>query len=301
MESRVGQLNSRFEIPGTAQVVGGNGRLPKVRIASREAVGEMYLHGAHVTCWKPVGREEVLFLSSRSRWEDGQAIRGGVPVCFPWFGNKADDPKAPAHGFVRTRAWQIESIEQIGSAVTVSMFTESNEDTARWWPAEFRLVHRATFGEELSLELVVTNTGKTSLCFEEALHAYHRVGNIEKARVRGLDMVHYLDKTDSNRENMQQGEITVVSETDRVYLNTTDAIELEDPVLHRCTRVTKENSQTTVVWNPWVRKAHSLSDFADDEWKQMICIEASNVSDSAVHLAPGQHHKMKVIVKVADI
>ena len=146
MESRVGQLNSRFEIPGTAQVVGGNGRLPKVRIASREAVGEMYLHGAHVTCWKPFGREEVLFLSSQSRWEDGQAIRGGVPVCFPWFGNKADDPKAPAHGFVRTRAWQIESIEQIGSAVTVSMFTESNEDTTRWWPAEFRLVHRATFG-----------------------------------------------------------------------------------------------------------------------------------------------------------
>ena len=99
---------------------------------------------------------------------------------------------------------------------------------------------------------------------------------------------------------MQQGEIAIASETDRVYLNTTDAIELEDPVLHRCTRVTKENSQTTVVWNPWVRKAHSLSDFADDEWKQMICIETSNVSDSAVHLAPGQHHTMKVLVKVAD-
>ena len=300
MESLIAQLNSRFEIPGIAWVVGGNGGLPKVRITSRETVGEMYLHGAHVTCWEPAGREEVLFLSSQSRWEDGKAIRGGVPICFPWFGNKADHPEAPAHGFVRTRAWQIESIEQVGSAVTVSMFTESDEDSARWWPAEFRLVHRATFGRELSLELVVTNTGKTSLRFEEALHAYHSVGNIEKARVRGLDGVHYLDKTDSNRKKMQQGEIVIASETDRIYLDTTGAMELEDPVLHRCTRVTKENSQTTVVWNPWVQKAHSLSDFADDDWKQMICIETSNVSDFSLSLDPGEQHTMKALVRITD-
>lgn len=301
MKGTIAQSDHRFEIPGTAQVVEGNGGLPKVRITSPEVVGEMYLYGAHVTSWKPVGGEEVLFLSSQSRWKDGHAIRGGVPVCFPWFGDKADDPKAPAHGFVRTKAWQLESIAQVGAAVTVSMFTESNEDTKRWWPAEFRMVHRATFGSELSLELVVTNTGTTSLRFEEALHAYHRVGNIADVRLRGLDTVHYLDKTDSNRKKIQHGEIVIVSETDRVYLNTRDAIELEDPVLHRRIRVTKENSLTTVVWNPWVQKAHSLADLADDEWTQMICIESSNVSDFAVDLAPGQQHKMKAIVRVADL
>ena len=300
MEGAIPELDHRFELPGTAQVVEGNGGLSKVRITCPEAVGEMYLHGAHVTSWKPVGGEEVLFLSSQSRWAQGHAIRGGVPVCFPWFGGKADDPTAPAHGFVRTRVWQLESIAQVGGAVTVSMFTESDEGTKRWWPAEFRLVHRATFGSELSLELVVTNTGGTSLRFEEALHAYHRVGNIEKTRVRGLDTVHYFDKTDSNRKKMQHGEIVIVSETDRVYLDTRDAIELEDPVLRRRTRVTKEDSRTTVVWNPWVQKAHSLSDFADDEWMQMICIESSNVSDFAVDLAPGQRHKMKALVRVAN-
>jgi len=300
MKGAIPELDHRFELPGTAQVVEGNGGLSKVRITCPEAVGEMYLHGAHVTSWKPVGGEEVLFLSSQSRWAQGHAIRGGVPVCFPWFGGKADDPTAPAHGFVRTRAWQLESIAQVGGAVTVSMFTESDEGTKRWWPAEFRLVHRATFGSELSLELVVTNTGGTSLRFEEALHAYHRVGNIEKTRVRGLDTVHYFDKTDSNRKKMQHGEIVIVSETDRVYLDTRDPIELEDPVLRRRTRVTKENSRTTVVWNPWVQKAHSLSDFADDEWMQMICIESSNVSDFAVDLAPGQRHKMKALVRVAN-
>ena len=300
MEGAIEELDRRFEIPGIAQVVEGKGGLPKVRITSPEAVGEMYMHGAHVTSWTPAGGEEVLFLSSQTRWEHGHAIRGGIPICFPWFGGKADDPKAPAHGLVRTKSWQLESITQVGRAVTVSMFTESDEGTKRWWPAEFRLVHRATFGRELSLKLEVTNTGKTSLRFEEALHTYHRVGNIEMTRVRGLDKVQYLDKTDSNRKKVQQGEIAIVSEIDRVYLNTQDPVELEDTVLRRRTRVIKQNSLTTVVWNPWVQKAQALSDLGDDEWMQMICIETSNVADFALVLAPGQQHTMEAVVKLAD-
>lgn len=300
MESAIAEVNRRFEIPGIAQIVEGNGGLPKVRVTSSECEGEMYLHGAHVTSWKPATTEEVLFLSSQSRFEYGRAIRGGVPICFPWFGGKVDDPKAPSHGFARTKAWQLDSIVQTGGAVTVGMFTESNEDTKGWWPADFRLVHRATFGSELGLELVVTNTGRTSLRFEEALHTYHRVGNIDNTRVRGLDKVYYLDKTDSNRKKQQDGEIVIVSETDRVYLNTRDAIEVEDPALRRRINVKKDNSLTTVVWNPWAQKASSFSDFAPGEWTHMICIEASNVADFAVDLAPGQQHRMKALVSVAD-
>ena len=301
METAPGESERRSEIPAMASVIGGNGGLQKVRITAPAAEGEMYLHGAHVTSWKPTGTEEMLFLSSQSRWENGHAIRGGIPICFPWFGGKADDPKAPTHGFVRTKAWRLESITQIQDGVAVSMFTESDEDTRRWWPAEFHLAYRVTFGSDLLLELVVTNTGKRSLRFEEALHAYYRVGNILNARVSGLHAVNYIDKTDSNRKKVQRGEIAIVSETDRVYLNTRDAIELEDPSLRRRIRVTKENSSTTVVWNPWVQKAHSLSDLADDEWMQMICIETSNVSDFAVDLASGQQHKMRAVVRVVDL
>jgi glucose-6-phosphate 1-epimerase len=300
MKAAIEESNRRWEIPGAAQIVEGNGGLPKVRVTSARAEGEIYLHGAHVTSWKPAGREEVFFVSSQSRWEDGRAIRGGIPICFPWFGNKADDPKAPAHGFVRTKAWQIESIARVGDAVQVSMFTESDEDTRKWWPAEFRAVYSVTFDSQLSLELEVTNLGQAPVRFEEALHAYHRVGEIEKARVRGLDGVRYLDKTDANRQKQQQGEIAIVSETDRVYLDTTNAIEIEDLALKRRTRVTKENSRTTVVWNPWVEKAHALSDLADDEWKRMLCIETSNVSAYSVTLPPGQQHRMKAVVSVDD-
>jgi glucose-6-phosphate 1-epimerase len=300
MNAALADSYGRFEIPGIAEVVPGNGGLPKVRITTSEGSGEMYLHGAHVTSWKPADEDEVLFLSAKSQWEDGRAIRGGVPICFPWFRGKTDDPKAPAHGFVRTKAWQIESITQGGGAVTVSMFTESDEDTKKWWPAEFRLVHRATFGSELSMELEVTNAGKTPLRFEEALHAYFRVGNVEMTRTQAPDAFHYYDKTDVHTQKTQLGEIVITSETDRVYLDTRDPIEVEDPVLQRRIRVSKENSLNTVVWNPWEQKAASISDLAKDEWTQMLCIEPSNVLSFAVELAPGQQHTMKAVARVVE-
>jgi glucose-6-phosphate 1-epimerase len=294
------ELDRRFGIPGIARVIAGNGGLAKVVINTREAAGEVYLHGAHVTSWLPRGAEEVLFVSSKSRWEDGHAIRGGVPICFPWFADKTDDPNAPAHGFVRTKDWQLQSIAQAGDAITVSMFTESNDATKRWWPADFQLAFRATFGSELNLELAARNTGTTSLRFEEAMHAYFRVGQIEKVQLQGLNTVHYLDKTDSNRTKTQQGPIVIVSETDRVYLGTKSAVTLEDHASRRRIDVTKENSCTTVVWNPWAEKSKALSDFGDDEWTQMVCIETSNVADFAVELAPGQNHGMKASVRIAD-
>ncbi|MBI3411992.1 MAG: D-hexose-6-phosphate mutarotase, partial [Planctomycetes bacterium] len=286
--------------PGIATVTQGNGGLAKVRITTADAEGEMYLHGAHVTSWKPRGADEVLFVSSKSRWEDGKAIRGGVPICFPWFADRAGDPKAPAHGFVRGKSWKLESIVQNGNAVTVSMVTENDESTREWWPVDFRLVYRATFSSELGLELAVLNTGATPARFEEALHAYFRVGHIDKVRLQGLETAHYLDKPDSNREKTQQGAILIVSETDRVYLNTQHAIELEDQSLRRRVCVSKENSLTTVVWNPWVEKAKALADLEDAEWMQLVCIETSNVADFAVELAPAQQHVMKASVRVSQ-
>ena len=284
--SKIAELNRRFGIPGLAEVVAGNGGLPKVSITSPAAAGEMYLHGAHVTSWKPGGAGEVLFLSSHSRWQDGKAIRGGIPICFPWFRAKSDDPHAPAHGFVRTKSWELEAIAQHGNAISVSMFTESDDSTKRWWPADFRLVHRATFGAELQLELEVINTGTTTVRFQEALHTYHRVGRVETARLHGLDEVHYLDNTDSNREKVQHGDVVIASQTDRAYLTAQPEVELEDPTLHRRIQIAKENSATTVVWNPWVEAARTLPDLGEDEWTQMFCVEASNVLDCAVESNP---------------
>lgn len=298
MASSISELNRRFGIAGVAAVVEGKGGLAQVRITGKAAAGEVYLHGAHVTSWKPAGAQEVIYLSPRSLYQDGVAIRGGVPVCFPWFGDKKDDPKAPAHGFVRTKSWHLDSIAQKGDAVTVTMFTENSKSTQKYWPFDFRLMHRVTFGPELMLELTVANTGSEPFTFEEALHAYYKVKDVTKSRIAGLNGVHYLDKTDSFREKKQSGDVVITAETDRVYLNTASPLELSDPVLQRGIKVAKQNSRTTVIWNPWRAKAAELKDLGMDQWKSMLCIEVTNVGKYAVELQPGQKHKMQARVKL---
>src|SRR5215831_4925161 len=180
-DARIADLNERFGLSGIAQIVSGNGGLRKIQIETRSAKGEVYLHGAQMTAWRPAGLDEVLFLSRKSHWQDGKAIRGGIPVCFPWFRAKVDDPKAPAHGFVRTKEWRIDSIAAgPGDSVSVRLSTESDESTRRWWPFDFRLEYQIMVGRELKLELTMRNTGQSQLRFEEALHTYFSVGNAEE-------------------------------------------------------------------------------------------------------------------------
>jgi glucose-6-phosphate 1-epimerase len=299
--TRAAELHRRFGIPGLVQVCEGNGGLPRVRITGPHGKGEVYLYGAHVTSWRPKGFDDVVYVSSKARWQEGQAIRGGIPVCFPWFRGKADDPKAPAHGFARTRMWQLESIVESNGRVSVTMFTESDDQTRRWWPAEFRLVHRVSFGSELKKELVCTNAGTSPLRFEEALHTYNRVANVQDTRVQGLDGAHYLDNTNSNLDKVQQGDVAIASQTDNAYLSTRNAVDLIDPGMQRRIRLTKENSLNTVVWNPWREKASEMKDLGDGEWAQFLCVEACNIRDAAITLAPGQEHKMTAIVSVAKL
>jgi len=251
-----------------------------------------------VTSWKSTGNDEVLFISTKSRWEEGHAIRGGIPICFPWFRGKLHDPHAPAHGFVRTKMWQLESIIQNENGVAVTMFTQSDEHTRKWWLGEFRLVHRVTFGSELRLELVCMNTGTTPFCFEEALHTYNRIVNIQDTRVQGLDSVTYLDNTESNKEKPQRGDAIIASPTDRAYCNTQNEVDLLDLKKTRRIRLRKEHSLNTVVWNPWSEGAARLQDLGDGEWRQFLCVEASNILDARINLAPGQEHRMAAVLTV---
>ncbi len=180
------------------------------------------------------------------------------------------------------------------------MFTESDASTQRWWPADFHLVHRATFGSELNLELEVTNNGTGTVRFQEALHSYFKVGQVQTARLHGLDGVHYLDNTDSNREKVQHDDVVVLCETDRAYLTNAPDLELVDTALRRSIHIAKQNSLTTVVWNPWAEGARALPDLGDDEWTQMFCVEASNVLECAVDLAPGEQHRLAATITVAN-
>jgi glucose-6-phosphate 1-epimerase len=295
------ELNRRLGIADRAQVLADEAGLPQVRVTTPRCNGEMDLHGAQVTSWNPAGAEELIFLSRQARWEEGKAIRGGIPICFPWFRAKADDSHAPAHGVVRTKIWTMESVEQNADGIIVSMSTQSDPDTRRWWPADFRVLYRVTFGSELRLELKVSNTGAKPFHFEEALHTYYRVGDVRKVRIRGLDGVTYLDNTDSNKKKKQNGDVVISSPTDNAYMNTQNPLQLIDPVLNRSIQVIKQNSDSTVIWNPWAEGARALSDLGGDEWQDMVCVEGSNILENAVELAPSADHKITVKMAVTPL
>jgi glucose-6-phosphate 1-epimerase len=290
------QLNDSFAIPGIAQIVPGNDGQPKIRITSVAASAEIYLHGAHLTSWIPAGGEEVIFLSGKAQYQDGKAIRGGVPVCFPWFNAKADDPKAPSHGLVRTKTWELESITHEGNAISVTLSTASDEATRKWWPHEFRAEQRITISSHLQMELTATNTGAGPFSFQEALHTYYRVGNVRYARLVGLDHLSYLDNTEGNVEKLQYGDNTFTQRIDNAYLNTEADLVLTDPTLKRRILIGKQNSHNTVVWNPWAELAATMADLGD-EWPHFLCVEAANIRAKAITLQPGEQHTMTAMIR----
>ncbi len=301
MQTEFTALNDKLAIPGVAGVVLGHGGLPKIQITSQAATAEIYLHGAHVTSWQPSGAEEVIFISKLSHFEDGKAIRGGIPICFPWFRAKADNPKAPSHGLVRTRTWNLESIAQKDSDIIASLTTESDDTTRALWPFEFRATHRITIGATLKLELIVENTGSEPFHFEEALHTYNRVSDAAAIRISGIDGVTYLDNRDNNTTKIQAGDIHFTAATDNAYIDTAHSVTIQDAGLNRSIRLDKQNSDTTVVWNPWSDGAAAFADMDDNEWREFACVEASNILSAAVKLQPGQSHTVTANITVSAV
>jgi glucose-6-phosphate 1-epimerase len=299
-DTQMEQLNREFAIPGVVRIARGNGSLPKILIETKAATAEIYLYGAQVTSWVPAGADEVLFVSEKSHWEAGRAIRGGIPICFPWFRAKADDKSAPSHGFVRTKEWRIESISaQAEDSVRVCLSTESDDSTRRWWPFDFRLEYRITVGAKLRLELAMKNSGQSALRFEEALHTYFKVGDVEQVRVHGLDGAIFLDNREGNREKIQRGDVVLLRQTDNAYANANGMAEIIDPLLGRTLKTEKLGSNSTIVWNPWSDGASSMADLSEHEWRQMLCVEGGNILTSAVSLDPGQSHSMAIAICLA--
>ena len=292
-------LQQRFGIPDVVRFEDGPNGLVRVRIAAPAAEAEIYLHGGHVTHYQPQGSRPVLFVSARSRYDAKSAIRGGVPVIFPWFGAKGDDPAAPQHGFVRAAAWDMESVERMApDAVTLVLRLDASEATRAVWPHRFVLRHRIGVGAALDLSLEVDNGSAEPFVFEEALHTYLAVGNVREASVTGLAGTTYIDKTDGMARKRQGPEpLRLTGETDRVYLSTRATCVLDDPVGRRRLIVEKDGSESTVVWNPWATKARALSDLGAEEWPGMVCIETANAADNRVTLAPGARHRMRATIR----
>jgi glucose-6-phosphate 1-epimerase len=245
----------------------------------------------------------VLFVSGQSLFAPSKAIRGGVPLIFPWFGAKADDPKAPQHGFVRSQPWTLADVTVLADGTaTITLTFAPGEATRKVWPHEFALTYTVTVGAALELSLEVRNTGTTTFTYEEAMHTYLAVADVRKATIEGLGGREFVDKVDGFRRKTQPpGPFSLDGETDRVYLRTPDTVVVNDRQAGgggRILSVSKRGSDATVVWNPWIAKAKAMSDFGDDEWPRMLCVETANAAETAVTLGPGQSHVMRAAVKV---
>jgi glucose-6-phosphate 1-epimerase len=301
------ELNDRFRIPGVAEVISDRGGLPAVWVegsnVSHGASATIYLHGGHVASWRPKGAEDVLWVSDKSHWQDGKAIRGGVPICFPWFGPHPTQPSLPAHGFARLKGWRLESLEKMpmDMGLRISLVLESDNSTRALWPHEFLLRNTLQFGAEgLRMHLELTNRDKNRFSSEIAQHSYFAVGDVRQVRVTGLEEGRYIDKTDGMKRKPQTGPVTITAETDRIYLTPAGEVFIEDPVKRRRIRIRKA-SPNTVVWNPWIDKAKAMADFGDEEWPRMLCVETAKVGDAAVTVAPGETEQLFTELQVQSL
>ena len=288
-------LEDRFGIEGEVSFAEGPNGLPVVVVSNTLAMGSLALQGAQLLSWAPHSEEEVIWLSPRARFGPGQSIRGGVPVCWPWFGPHPSEPSFPTHGFARTAPWEVIEVETLedGSNRLGFRLLRSEAGFAEW-PHSTPLEIRHTLGATLEMELRTLNQTPAPITLGEALHTYFSVSDIRQVKIEGLDGCEYLDKTDGRRRKRQSGPVTFSEETDRVYLGTAADCVIDDPGLKRRIRIKKRGSRSTVVWNPWEEKARQLGDFDENGYLRMVCVESANAEDDRVTLAPGEEHRLWV-------
>ena len=281
----------RFAVPGSVTIDAGCGGLPRVSIATPLCRGEIYLHGAHVTAWQPAGHAPVIWMSTQSWFAAGKPIRGGIPVCWPWFGPAAEAGK-PVHGLARFADWDLTSVaaEADGTVAVVLRL-------ALTAPAS-ELILTARFGRRLEVTLDARNTGTASLAIGEALHTYLAVGDVRRVQVRGLAGVAGFDRVAQPIALTAPEAITVAAETDLLFNATESVVTVQDAAWNRTLRIAKSGSRSTVVWNPWVAKSAKMPDFGDHEWPGMLCVEAANALADGYQLAPGASNRLGTVIEV---
>jgi len=286
-------LNSRFSL-AQLQFKETNG-LIVVEIDNQHASASICLQGAHIMTWAPKGQKPVIWLSQDAKVAPGKSIRGGVPVCWPWFGPHASDAGFPGHGFARTVMWEMIGAKALKDGGTwVAFRLQPTDATRAQWPHPSELVLQVVIGKTLDIDLGTLNTGKQPITIGDALHTYFEIGDIGQTAIHGLDGIAYLDKVDGGAQKQQAGPVSIYQEVDRIYLNTDHDCVIEDTALQRRIRIQKLGSHSTVVWNPWIEKANKMGDLGPDGYRKMLCVESTNAANDTITLAPKAEHHLWV-------
>ncbi len=297
----IAQLNSDYGIAGHVIFEQGEGGMTMVQVSNSLAEARINLQGAHIMRWSPRGEQPVIWVSEDATFAPGKSIRGGVPLCWPWFGPHDTESSFPAHGFARTVPWAVIASEQLDDGRTRLQFQIEDTNQGRTqWPYPTELTLTVTVGRSLEIDLCTRNAGTEPMTVGQALHTYFEVSDVSQVQVQGLEGCDYLDKVDGFKRKQQVGAVTIDQEVDRIYLGSVADCLIDDPGLQRRIRISKQGSASTVVWNPWQATAEKMGDLGKGNmgYLNMLCVESANAAEDVVNIAPGEEHHLSVSYQV---
>ena len=287
-------LNQQFGIPGHISFTEADG-LVFAEIDNLHAKASICLQGAHLMHWTPQGQPAVIWMSPAATVAPGKSIRGGVPVCWPWFGPHATRTDVPGHGFARTVMWEVigtKALEDNGTWIALRLIP--TDATRAQWPHPSEAVLQIVVGKSLDMDLGTLNTGTQPITIGDALHTYFTISDIREVSLHGLEGTTYLDKVGAGGTKKQVGPVVIEEEVDRVYIDTSSDCVIEDPAWQRRIRIAKLGSHSTVVWNPWIEKGKKLGDLGENGYRKMLCVESTNAANDLVTIAPKKEHHLWV-------
>ncbi|MGF1700538.1 D-hexose-6-phosphate mutarotase [Photobacterium makurazakiensis] len=264
-----------------------------IRIIHNAVEAGISLHGGHLIWFKPTGESDVIWLSEKAEFDPTKAIRGGIPVCWPWFGKAA----TPSHGFARNSEWTLKEHRENEHGVIVALALEDNETTREIWPHKFNNELIFEMSSTLKVSLTSTNTDTSTWHYGGALHSYFAINDINQTHTTGMG-THYLDSTQGGKACIGEETLHFAQEVDRVYSQPTDVITIHDTAGHRSLEVRNSGHNAAVLWNPWQALSQSMADMADNSFETMVCVESTLTGNDSITLAPGESHTLATEVFV---
>ena len=273
---------SEFEITSHIWTEEIAAQYPVIQLSNDHGTVAIALHGAHIIEYIPANQKPVIFTSKEAIYREGKAIRGGIPLCWPWFSAHPTDHSLPSHGYARIQFWQVVKTSHKDGITSISFEINHNQ---------LRANVTITLGESLEISLTTTNLSEEIKTIGGALHSYFLISDIEAISINGMDNTRYLDTLTNHVEN-QSGDIFITKETDRIYMNTSESVTIVDRNWDRTIIIDKTGSKSTVIWNPWIEKSKQMSDLKNEDYRNFICVETANTLEDVYHLTPGSKHSL---------
>jgi len=293
----INELNDKFSIKGEVKFERMENDLVFCSVSNNFADARICLYGAHVTSFKPQNSQEILWMSPKSSFEVGKPIRGGIPVCFPWFGPHQSDSEKPQHGFARLMYWEVaETSSMPGGETRVRLQLCSSEMTKAFWPYDFCAELTVVVGQTLSINLNIINKSSESIEYTCALHTYYNLSSIENSTITGLQGANYHSQLEPGAFIQELPEIKIQKAETRHYHNTEATCIIKDSIFGRNIQVAKAGSKITTVWNPGKETCAQIGDLPDDAYLTFVCVEAVNAFDNVISLAPNESHTTSVMI-----